>query len=352
MNKRIYVCHTFYHVYISILKEFNRVPIDEGGADILLSKMSNDFRDIDVFLRESGIFGKVLFFDEKRDTFFESLDKYRIDRKNIVLNMFSRVIYTKKFAKLQEPYVPVDFSTYDDIYVFCDNDPIGIYLSQHHIRYHAVEDGLNCLRVMVPAYYDNKGAFKIKKFLSDKLNLIFIRDGFNKYCIDMEVNDISLIGFPCKKYVEVPRKKLVETLTTEQKDKLIKVFVRNIDQLQEKIQKIDDKSKNILILTEPLCDLVTRKRIFTDLLNTYSKEGTVFFKPHPRDGLDYEKEFGQVPRFDAYVPMEILNFFPNLHFDKVISIFTQIDAIEFADEKVKLGPDFMDRYEDPQIHRW
>ncbi len=49
--------------------------------------------------------------------------------------------------------------------------------------------------------------------------------------------------------------------------------------------------------------------------------------------------------------MEILNFFPNLRFKKVVAVLTEIKAIRFADEMVRLGPDFMDKYEDPLIHR-
>lgn len=46
----------------------------------------------------------------------------------------------------------------------------------------------------------------------------------------------------------------------------------------------------------------------------YEKEGTIFLKPHPRDLLDYQKLFAEYPQFDASMPMEMLNFFPNLRF--------------------------------------
>ena len=50
-------------------------------------------------------------------------------------------------------------------------------------------------------------------------------------------------------------------------------------------------------------------------------------------------------------PMEMMNYFEELHMDRVISILTVIDEIAFADEKIKLGNDFMDLYEDPKLHR-
>ena len=58
-----------------------------------------------------------------------------MDRGNIVINMLARIKYTKMLGKLQEPYVPVNFKEYKDIYVFCDSDPIGYYLSYKKIYF-------------------------------------------------------------------------------------------------------------------------------------------------------------------------------------------------------------------------
>ena len=83
----------------------------------------------------------------------------------------------------------------------------------------------------------------------------------------------------------------------------------------------------------------------------YQAEGEIYLKPHPRDELNYRKLFSDYLQFDAAVPMEVLNFFPDFRVRKVVSVFTEIKAIQFADEVVKLGADFMDKYEDPAIHR-
>ena len=61
--------------------------------------------------------------------------------------------------------------------------------------------------------------------------------------------------------------------------------------------------------------------------------------------------FADYPQFDATVPMEMLNFFPGLRFKKVVGVFTEMKGLQFADECVRLGPDFMDKYEDPMVHR-
>ena len=175
-KERIYVCHTFYHVYVSLLKEFALPKEKQGGATIVLSKMSNDFGNLKDRLKKSGVFEETIEFDEKRYTFFPELSKYKENKHNFLLNLINRMIFTKKFAKLQEAYVPVDFSAYKDIYVYCDSDPIGYYLNYKKIKYHAVEDGLNSLVHVDAARYDNRGNFGIKAFLA-KHNLLFIQNG-------------------------------------------------------------------------------------------------------------------------------------------------------------------------------
>ena len=47
-KSRIYVCHTYYHVFVSILKEFAPPKEEQGQATLVLSKMSTDFQDLDV----------------------------------------------------------------------------------------------------------------------------------------------------------------------------------------------------------------------------------------------------------------------------------------------------------------
>lgn len=352
MKDRIYVCHTFYHVYVSCLKEL-ALPADrQGKADLLLSTMSNDFGDLKERAGRCPLFEEVIMFEEKEDTFFPGLQKYHTDKGNLAFNMLSRIIYTKLLGRLEEQYVPVDFRQYRDIYVFCDSDPIGYYLNYKKIYYHAVEDGLNCIQYYDTARYDNRGHFGLKAWMSAR-NLIFIQNGYGKYCLDMEINDLSVISYPCKKYIEVPRAKLVERLTDRDKEILLRLFVRDLDELLEQLRKGEEQK--VLVLSEPLCDLEVRRQIFSDIIEQYSRidgvQAQVIIKPHPRDVLDYHREFPEHIVLDGMFPMEMLNFIPGLFFKRVISVFTVPDGIQFAEEILFLGVDFMDRYEAPELHR-
>ncbi|MBR2036406.1 MAG: lipooligosaccharide sialyltransferase [Lachnospiraceae bacterium] len=352
MKDRIYVCHTYYHVYVTFLKELNMPKEKRGQATLVLSRMSNDFETFAERAKASGLFEEVLEYDEKKPEYFEELALLKEDRGNMVLNMISRIRFCKKFAKLQAPFVPVNFKEYKEIYVYCDSDPIGYYLNYNKIYYHALEDGLNCLAYYDTARFDNRGAFDVKVFMSKRLNLIFIQNGYGRYCKDMEVNDISKIKYPCPYYKEVPRQQYVDCLTDEDKQVILKAFVKDYDALVEALEKAEATGKKkVLVLTEPLCDLNTRERIFRDIIRMYGEEAVVVLKPHPRDELDYNALFGEYFRIDRTVPMEMLNFIPGAHFDRLISVLTETAAIQFATEKIKLGPDFMDAYEAPHIHR-
>ena len=86
---RIYVCHTFYHVYITVLKECNLPKGKRGGATLVLSKMSNDFGDLKTRAEVCGLFEKVVEYDEKEDDYFPELKKYKVNRGNILFNMIS-----------------------------------------------------------------------------------------------------------------------------------------------------------------------------------------------------------------------------------------------------------------------
>lgn len=349
-KSRIYVCHTYYHVYITLLKEFALPKEEQGKATLVLSKMSSDFADLKERLEKQNLFEEVVEYDEKPFWFFKELDKYKKDYHNFVKNTVNRIIFTKKFAKLQAPYVPVDFKEYKEIYVFCDSDPIGYYLSANRIRYHALEDGLNCLVYVDGARYDNRAHFKIKAFLS-ALNLIFIQNGYGKYCIDMEINSMEGILYPIKKHKVVPRADLYARLTPEEKEIIISVFVKDKDRLLGNMSSLKQGQKNYLILTEQLCDFETRKRIFADLIEQYGKDAQICIKPHPRDELDYAAIFPDNLVLDKLVPMEVFNCLGEQFFDLAISVFTDVTGIYFAKETLRLGADFMDKYEEASVHR-
>lgn len=368
MSKRIYVCHTFYHVYVACLKELHLLHQADlsreksasgstalGRAHLCLSTMSNDFSGMAERAKDCPLFEEVILYDEKPDTFFPELAPLRKDTGSLFKNMINRIRFCRHFPELQAPFVPVDFRSYDEIFVFCDSDPVGYYLNANKIRYHALEDGPDALKLIDGARYDNRGHFGLKAFMAAR-GWIFIQDGYAKYCIDMEVNDLSVLKYPMKKHKECPRAALVAELTKSDRELLLALFIENIDALRRRLAASADQPR-VMILTEPLCDLATRERLFRDLVHEYGtlqgRPAVVMIKQHPRDILDYETVFADedVVFLGSDYPMEMLNYIEDFRVDLVVSVLTVIDELSFAKEKIFLGPVFMDRYEAPEIHR-
>ena len=71
-KERIYVCHTYYHVYVACLKELTLPRAMRGKADLVLSTMSNDFGNLKERAEKSGLFEAVFMFEEKESMGFRS----------------------------------------------------------------------------------------------------------------------------------------------------------------------------------------------------------------------------------------------------------------------------------------
>ena len=319
------------------------------GADLFLSRMSDELLSPVLYasLVSSGIFKNVFYLDEKKESDFPQLHQYKTPSGSFFKKMLNRMAFAKEFPKALSSYIQTDFSLYKDVYVYCDEDPIAYYLNYKKVHYHAIEDGLDCVVYCDVIINDDRRFLPLKQFLARR-GLIFMPNGYSKYALDMEVNDLSRIKYPHKGWKEVRRDALVNALTQTDKEKILKLFIPDLDKLKNACA-----DGAFLLLTQPLCDLATRKHIFEDMIHRYAKDATVIIKPHPRDTLDYKKEFPSCLILDAKFPIEVLNFYKDIHFKTVMSVMTTaIDAITFADEKVNLGWGFLDAYEDPALHTY
>ena len=153
----------------------------------------------------------------------------------------------------------------------------------------------------------------------------------------MEVNNTSILKYPCSKYIEQPREAMVRRLTQDDKNTILRIFMEDLDTLMTQLTTGAHHEHKVLVLTEPLCELPVREQIFRDIVAKYGKDAQVILKPHPRDVLDYHKLFPDDIVLDGKFPMEILNFIEGLEFDQVVSVYTVPDSIHFAKEKVFLG---------------
>lgn len=60
MKERIYICHTYYHVYVTFLKELTRPKEQRGQATLVLSSLSIDFEQLKDRASSTGLFEAVV----------------------------------------------------------------------------------------------------------------------------------------------------------------------------------------------------------------------------------------------------------------------------------------------------
>ena len=78
MKDRIYLCHTYYHVYVTFLKELKlRAEADPakeaGAATLVLSKMSTNFENLKSRVESTGLFEEYWNLMRSGRTFSRSL---------------------------------------------------------------------------------------------------------------------------------------------------------------------------------------------------------------------------------------------------------------------------------------
>ncbi len=344
-GSRLYVCHTYYHVYVSLLMECNRE--DRGTASIALSSMSTDFETLQERLEALKLFRTVYILPEKRFTEIPELAKYK-ENCGPVKNLIHRLIFTKKYPKLEEPYMTIDFTQYRDIYVFCDLDPIGFYLNYKHIYYHAMEDGKGSIHIDGVGR-TNPSHLWLNCMLA-RVNLFFVQNGFSKYCLEFVVDNAELRTRKYRNLRQMAIEDLEAGLDTDEKGMLVRAFLPNCDEVMKRLHGLCKNA--VLLLTEPYhFDVPTQTRIVHDLLAMHCKGCHVVIKPHPHDRVDYVTEFPEAIVLPARFPIEILRYVSGIHFAKAYSIVsTAMESLSFVEEKINLGVEFWDAYEPHELH--
>lgn len=314
----MYIVSTYYHTLISCVKQLT-FPIN---ADILVTSYISGARQLCKKLKESALFRKVIFIN--------NISEY--EAKNFFDYIF---FYHQKNAMQIESQIENIFYDYDDIYVFHDDIWVTRYLKDRKIRYHLIEDALNCYKNISQSKFSYMLMKTLWIHLKKVFNIGYVFLGLSNCIIDIEVNDkkdIEIIKTAKCKIIECPRKELFKKLDDGMKQKLKDIFLKNIPPL---------RSKQIaMLLTEPLfsdgyIDSVEQQvELYRVIAEKYiSTDELLVIKPHPRDSVDYKKIFKNAIILDKNMPVEILDLCLNLKVKKIISVsstaFYSLDSNEY-----------------------
>lgn len=327
--KKIFICHTEYHVLITLIKSIN----NKEKNDIVLYGTLKDIDRMYKKLKGLEVFDNIYCFSYKD---IEEIEKIPATR-----NIFLRRKRLKK--KIRESY-NLDFLNNKEIYIFNDSSIIGMYLRMKEINYHIIEDGLDCYQ-KIERHYNFKGIKYKLRIITNDITCSF---GSSKYVQTIEVNSKKNIDlFFKEKLIEVPRKEMFAKLEKEEREKIINVFLDAPLNLQGEIS---------LLITQPLYkdgfldNKEQQVEMYKYMIETYA-EGKIIIKPHPRDDIDYTNISNKYVILENGFPIEILNFMENISIQKCITAFsTSIDFIEACKQKVILGSEWVKKYKNGEIN--
>ncbi len=329
--KKIFICHTEYHVLITLIK--NMQDTNAQKNDIVLYGTLKEIDKLYKKIKLLELFDNIYLFNYK-DT--EEIEKIPATR-----NIFLRRRRLKR--RIREAY-NLDFLVNKEVYIFNDNSIIGIYLRMQKMNYHIIEDGLDCYK-NIERHYNFKGLKYKLRILTNDITCSF---GTSKYVQNIEVNSKKDIDVFFKdKFIEVPRSELFSKLEKDEKEKIIEVFLD---------KPLNLKGEVSILLTQPLYKdefLSNEKQqmeMYQYIIQNYM-EGTIVIKPHPRDEVDYTQMSKEYIILENGFPIEILNFMDNILIRKCITAFsTSIDFINFCESKITLGSEWVKKYKNGEIN--
>ena len=294
----LFICTTYYHTYITLLKQF----AGGGESDAVICDDIPTGERLAARLRETGIFRRVWFVEQSK--FPEDMGTGPLDR----------VLFQHRRHYLAvRPLVPFKLEDYEDIYIFHDGTPIGRYLTDAGRHYHLIEDSLNFYQVILESgqawlLRPHNLKFRLRRLL----NSGYFPLGESRYVTDVEVNEARGLQLRLPRVVELPRAGLEERLTAGEKRLLLDVF--ECPELEGQTEE-----KTALILTEPLFEdglllsweeqLQTYRQLIAEM---QARGYEVLLKPHPRDRADYSG-LG-VRTLPKSFPTELFRYIPDLSF--------------------------------------
>lgn len=333
-SRKLYICLTYYHILVTLVKEID----NRDDVDIVICNTIPEYERISESLLNSGIFKNVFLFDEKYYQMNNPLEKKQLGKIGKLLSGW-------KIRKAISPPSGLLIKSYNDINIFNDTANIAYYIRANGVYYNLLEDAKDSYKVL-----DKYMEIDYEKSLKQKLFGFALETlyyyGKSKYSKMIEVNDDQGLKVPPEKIVVSNKQVMFGSLNDEQKKRIFEIFMYG------KEQEISYDSRAVLILTQPLFEdgivkaVDVQKDIYRDIIDSYCEGERIFIKPHPRDNFDYPKYFEFATIMNKDLPTEILEFNSKVKFRKAITVTsTSIFGIDFIDEKVYLGFDWLSKYQ-------
>ena len=332
----IYICSTYSHIIVTLMY----ILLDGlKDVDVILYDDLPNCHELKYRLQRSNLFNNIIIFN--KDGLPARFHNDETDEKKLKQFHYDHLLSIEK-------RMCVDLSKYEDVYTFYDGHHIGLYLQEKHIKYHLIEDGMNHFQHI----YATPSVQEIPEINEYTLRgysegWFYLCCGQNPDCLSIEVNENKYLAIKHACIIERSRRDMISSLSSEQKKIIFNVFVDDF----EFVKKI--KNKKAIVFTSVLANdgwvdtELSQIKIYKDIIYGLKNEGYyVVIKPHPRDKVIYNKVFNDCYVMDRNFPSELLDFDPDIYFDKgVVIASSAMELIDCINDKVKLGFSFFKNYE-------
>lgn len=285
----LYICTTFYHVYILLLKRLTGI---QDACDVVVCKDIPTGEQLKYRIENSRLFNNVWYINQWELP--DDRGRNRLDR------LFCQ--HHRRYRTIKK-MLPFDVKKYDNVYIFHDNTKLGRYLNDAKIKYHLIEDSYNFFQHILQTpqaihIREKNHKYKFAKFL----NMGYFPMGESKYVLDIEVNENRNLQIPNSNVVELSRDMMRDLLSEEDKQLIFKIFG------SPKLPKLDKNT--VILLTESfaadgVCNGEKQMTMYKGIIDDLKSKGlAVLVKPHPRDEMDYS--IFDVNVIDRFFPIEVL----------------------------------------------
>lgn len=327
MTNDVYICSTLYHVFLSTLKSTSKKH-EAKESLLIVCDHTPGMEPVAQKLVDEGFFSHYIFVP-----FFKINDQFRSEVG--VFNKYFRrkkyiIDYVENNSEIKNWY---DFIKNSEINIFNEGLTYTFFLVRFKDNpFNQMEDGLYNYN----PYISNFKAFKRKYILRTPQG-----EG-----MDDQIKSIE---------VQYPEK-----LPERVRHKGVKLDISGNDILLDtknwkKIQTIFsqnhsfnfDNHKKVIIITQPFSEdgFVTEEykiNLYRQIIKEYTTGYNVYIKVHPRETTDYTGLLGlNITEIPRNFPLEILNFYPDIFFEKGITIFSSaLDNLTNIKERIFLGLDY------------
>lgn len=327
MNQ-VYVCGTFFQIYVSILKTIHR-PHKSSKSLIILNDHTPDIEKIIPLLRENGYFDFHLFVPFRKIE--ETLNKENgIIGKTIHRNKNSirAVEQNSDIGKYSEYIKESEFNLF-----YLWGLPSAYFVLKYPDNYaRVIEDGAR------------NYVFKTSDFKHFKRKYIlktYVGDGLDDAVKEIQVQNPEALHTRIRhKGTKLELQRMQTSLSPEDNRRILNVFMKDLT------IELPDQQK-FLLITQPVEtkqfseDL--KVQLYSDILEEYSKDYTVYIKPHPRELTNYKEKLGrnfvEIPR--AF-PLEMFDLMKNITFDEGLTLYSSsLKNLSCVRKKTHLGKEYL-----------